>query len=140
VPGTAERVVALSPAKLALVNLRMRDRTDGGGRAADTHAAAHAGTAPPASIVRHARRSDADLLDQLDGMSDAEIDRLLRQRLGEQAPAAAPRPAEGAGPGAIPRVARDREVQLLADLEGLSDAEVDSLVRDLTRNVSAGSQ
>jgi hypothetical protein len=131
----AERVAALSTAKLALLNLRLHELVTAPG----THAGAPAAVTGKV-IPRLTRQDEADAtaLERLEEMSDAEVDALLERMLEPADPPPAPR--ADAAPDVIPRVARDREAQLLAGLENLSDDDVDSLLNDLMSDPLAGDE
>ena len=122
----AERVAALSTAKLALLNLRLREL------ATTPHRQTWAPPAVANKVIPRLTRqdeADASALERLEEMSDAEVDALL-ERMQERADPP-PAPGAGAAPDAIPRVPRDRDAQLLAGLENLSDDDVESLLNDL---------
>jgi hypothetical protein len=122
--GLGGRVAALSAAKLALLNLRLRQ--DGSSPGGDEAAAADGA----AAIPRRAREHEADLLGRLDDISDAEVDALLSEALGEdrQPPRAGRDPAS---PAAIPRLPRGPASDVLAEVEGMSESEVDALLAKL---------
>lgn len=135
----AERVEALSVTRLRLLNLCLTDgqHDSTGSPRLDV---VRDCTAQERSIPRLKRRSEVELLARLDDMSDAQVDELLKELGIEQQYEQTWRSFGAARAGAIPRVRREREAELLARLPGLSDGEVDALLAELQPNANGSSE